>query len=98
MTTLFPDFMDVASLSRITQGDVGALKASVAALDARVTGRVGAGVAAQLRVLQERHRALEARIEDASRGPQLNSTTIRRLKIEKLRLKDEMDRLNSQAD
>jgi hypothetical protein len=40
MSMLFPDFMDRVSLTRIARGDVGALKASVDALDARIAGQV----------------------------------------------------------
>ncbi len=42
MTTLFPDFMDTASLAHIAKGDVDALQASVTALEAQIDALQGA--------------------------------------------------------
>jgi len=93
MTKLFPDFMDQASLTRIARGDVGALRASVAALDARIQGGATGGFSARLDALKERHAALEARIFDEDQRPRPDSDTLMRLKIEKLRLRQEMEDL-----
>lgn len=48
---------------------------------------------ARLRALEERHAALEARILDEDRRPQPDADQLSRLKREKLRLKEEMERL-----
>jgi hypothetical protein len=46
--------------------------------------------------LKERHAALEARIADEDQRPRPDSEAITRLKVEKLRLKEEMERLRTQ--
>jgi hypothetical protein len=51
---------------------------------------------ARLRTLEERHAALEARIADEDNRPRPDSDALTRLKREKLRLKEEMERLRSQ--
>jgi hypothetical protein len=43
--------------------------------------------------LKSRHEALEARIADEDHRPKPDDTALMRLKGEKLRLKDEMERL-----
>ncbi len=43
--------------------------------------------------LKERHAALEARITDEDARPRPDSEALTRLKLEKLRLKEEMERL-----
>lgn len=43
--------------------------------------------------LKERHAALEARILDEDQRPRPDSETLTRLKVEKLRLKEAMERL-----
>ena len=47
--------------------------------------------------LKERHAALEMRIADEDQRPRPDSETLMRLKIEKLRVKEEMERLRTQA-
>lgn len=51
---------------------------------------------ARLDALKERHAALEMRISDEDQRPRPDSDTLTRLKIEKLRVKEEMERLRSQ--
>jgi len=51
---------------------------------------------ARLRALEERHEALEARIADEDRRPRPDAEQLSRLKREKLRLKEEMERLRLQ--
>jgi hypothetical protein len=51
----------------------------------------------RLDALKERHASLETRIFDEDHRPQPDSETLTRLKIEKLRLKEEMERLRIQA-
>jgi len=46
--------------------------------------------------LKERHAALEARIADEDQRPRPDSDTLTRLKIEKLRVKEEIERLRAQ--
>ena len=48
-----------------------------------------------LDALKERHASLEDRIFDEDRRPQPNAEALTRLKVEKLRLKEEMERLRT---
>lgn len=51
---------------------------------------------ARLDTLKERHAALEMRILDEDQRPQPDSETLTRLKIEKLRVKEEIERIRLQ--
>jgi hypothetical protein len=53
---------------------------------------------AHLDALKERHAALELRISDEDQRPMPDSEELHRLKIEKLRVKEEMERLRAQVD
>ncbi len=46
-----------------------------------------------IEALKDRHAGLESRISDEDHRPRPNSETLSRLKLEKLRLKEEMERL-----
>ncbi|OJW24380.1 MAG: DUF465 domain-containing protein [Rhodospirillales bacterium 69-11] len=50
---------------------------------------------ARLDSLKDRHASLEARISDEDQRPRPDSTTLTRLKLEKLHVKEEMERLRS---
>jgi len=50
---------------------------------------------AHLDSLRERHASLEARITDEDHRPRPDSDTLTRLKIEKLHVKEEIERLQS---
>jgi hypothetical protein len=50
---------------------------------------------AQLESLRERHAALEMRIADEDSRPRPDSDALMRLKLEKLRVKEEMERLRT---
>lgn len=50
----------------------------------------------RLESLKERHAALEARIADEDQRPRPDSDTLTRLKVEKLRVKEEIERLRAQ--
>ena len=50
---------------------------------------------ARLDALKERHASLESRIFDEDHRPQPDAETITRLKIEKLQIKDEMERIRT---
>ncbi|MGA9868082.1 MAG: YdcH family protein [Acetobacteraceae bacterium] len=50
---------------------------------------------AHLDSLRERHAALEARISEEDHRPRPDSDTLTRLKIEKLHVKEEIERLQS---
>jgi hypothetical protein len=50
---------------------------------------------ARLRTLEERHALLETRIADEDSRPRPNADELLRLKREKLRLKEEMERLKT---
>lgn len=52
-------------------------------------------IAAHLAELSEKHRALEQLIEQEVSRPGSDDTEIRRMKREKLKLKDEIERLKS---
>jgi hypothetical protein len=47
-------------------------------------------------VLKGRHSSLETKIAEEDRRPRPDDTAIARMKVEKLRLKEEMDRLSHQ--
>jgi hypothetical protein len=49
----------------------------------------------RLEALKERHASLETRIFDEDQRPRPDSEALMRLKIEKLRLKEEMERLRT---
>jgi hypothetical protein len=51
---------------------------------------------ARLDALKERHAALEMRIADEDQRPRPDSEVLARLKIEKLHVKEEMERLRAQ--
>ena len=53
---------------------------------------------ARLDALKERHAALETRIADEDQRPKPDSDTLTRLKVEKLRVKEEMERLRTQSE
>jgi hypothetical protein len=50
-----------------------------------------------IEALKERHASLETRIADEDNRPRPDSEALARLKLEKLRLKEEMERLRAQA-
>ena len=52
---------------------------------------------AHLETLRERHAALETRISDEDQRPQPNNETLSRLKIEKLHIKEEIEKLRNQV-
>jgi len=53
---------------------------------------------AHLDTLKERHAALELRIADEDQRPRPDTETLTRLKIEKLHVTEEMERLRSQCE
>ena len=53
---------------------------------------------AHLDALKERHAALETRIADEDQRPRPDTETLTRLKIEKLHVKEEMERLRTQTE
>lgn len=52
----------------------------------------------RLDALKERHASLESRIFEEDQRPRPDSDTLMRLKIEKLHLKEEMERLRLQVN
>jgi hypothetical protein len=54
-------------------------------------------ISAHLAELAEKHRALEQKINQAASSPGSDDIEIRRLKQEKLKLKDEMERLRRET-
>jgi hypothetical protein len=50
-----------------------------------------------IEVLKERHASLDSRILEEDRRPRPDDGALSRLKLEKLRLKEEMERLRGQA-
>jgi hypothetical protein len=55
-------------------------------------------VQSRLESLKERHAALELRIADEDQRPMPDSETLKRLKIEKLHVKEEIERLRTQVE
>jgi len=53
-------------------------------------------LSSRLEALKERHASLESLIANEDQRPRPDETTLVRLKLEKLRLKDEMERLRGQ--
>jgi hypothetical protein len=62
---------------------------------ARIGEKSPMSLYARLDALQQRHASLEARLYDEDHRPQPDAETICRLKIEKLQIKDEMERIRS---
>ena len=54
-------------------------------------------VQSRIESLKSRHAMLESRIADEDQRPRPDSETLTRLKLEKLRLKDELERLRAGA-
>lgn len=52
----------------------------------------------RLDALKERHASLEMRIFDEDQRPRPDPDTLTRLKIEKLRVKEEMEKLRTQTN
>ncbi len=52
----------------------------------------------RLESLKERHSSLETRIADEDQRPRPDSDVLMRLKVEKLRVKEEIERLKSQPE
>ena len=52
----------------------------------------------RLESLKERHAALEMRITEEDQRPMPDSETLNRLKIEKLHVKEEIERLRTQVE
>jgi hypothetical protein len=52
----------------------------------------------RIEALKERHAALELRIADEDQRPRPDSDVLVRLKVEKLRLKEEMERLRASSN
>jgi hypothetical protein len=52
----------------------------------------------RLDALKERHASLETRILDEDHRPRPDTETLMRLKLEKLHLKEEMERLRTQVN
>ncbi|PPQ26839.1 YdcH family protein [Rhodopila globiformis] len=51
----------------------------------------------RLDALKERHASLETRIDEEDQRPSPDTQVLTRLKLEKLRLKEEMERLRASA-
>lgn len=51
---------------------------------------------ARLESLKQRHAGLESRITDEDRRPRPDDDNLARLKLEKLRVKEEMERIQTQ--
>jgi len=52
-------------------------------------------IQARIEALKDRHASLETRIADEDRRPRPDDEELARLKLEKLRLKEEMERLRT---
>ncbi len=54
-------------------------------------------VQSHIQALKDRHAGLESRIADEGHRPRPDSDALARLKLEKLRLKEEMERLRASS-
>ncbi len=54
-------------------------------------------VQSRVQALKQRHASLEARIAEEDQRPRPDGETLAKLKIEKLRVKEEMERLQTPA-
>jgi hypothetical protein len=72
--------------------------AALAGIASGGTGTAGGYMSLENRLdaLRERHASLELRIADEDQRPKPDSDTLTRLKIEKLRVKEEIERLRNQ--
>jgi hypothetical protein len=61
-------------------------------------GTLSMSLQAHLEALKDRHASLETRISDEDHRPRPDSEALTRLKVEKLRVKEEMERLRSLAN
>lgn len=52
----------------------------------------------RISALKERHASLETRIADEDHRPRPDTETLVRLKLEKLRIKEEMEKLRTQVN
>ena len=52
----------------------------------------------RLEALKDRHDSLESRISDEAHRPRPDTETLTRLKIEKLHVKEEMERLKTESN
>jgi hypothetical protein len=84
---------------RVTVRGHGCAAVGVAAAQGGI-GFIGNGgimsLQSHLETLKERHAFLETRIADEDQRPRPDTEALTRLKLEKLRLKDEMERLRVQ--
>ncbi len=90
----------------LAPGFAGALRL-VAVIEAVIVVRIAAkptalfgetspmSLYARLDALKERHASLESRLFDEDHRPQPDTETIARLKVEKLQIKDEMERIRA---
>ncbi len=53
---------------------------------------------ARLDALKQRHASLESRIQDEDQRPRPDSDALMRLKLEKLHLKEEMEKISTLVD
>jgi hypothetical protein len=64
----------------------------------KLGGTLSMSLNTHLEALKERHASLETRILDEDHRPRPDAEALMRLKLEKLRLKDEMERLKTQVN
>jgi hypothetical protein len=75
-----------------------AIAAAAGSQPVKLGGTQSMSLNTHLDALKERHASLETRIFDEDHRPQPDSETLMRLKIEKLHLKEEMERLRVLVD
>jgi hypothetical protein len=77
--------------------DAAAIAVAAGSQPVNLGGTQSMSLNTRLDALKERHASLETRILDEDHRPQPDSEALMRLKIEKLRLKEEMERLRVQV-
>jgi hypothetical protein len=71
----------------------GAIAIAAGSQPVKLGGTQSMSLNTRLDALKERHASLETRIFDEDHRPQPDGETLMRLKVEKLRLKEEMEKL-----
>lgn len=86
------------SMLNALQCDAAAIAVVAGSQPVKHGGTHSMSVNTRLDALKERHASLETRILDEDHRPQPDAEALMRLKLEKLRLKDEMEKLRTSAN
>jgi hypothetical protein len=85
----------VKLIATALQSRVGTAPAAIGRYSVLIGGMKSMSLNTRLEALKERHASLETRIFDEDHRPSPDTQALTRLKLEKLRLKEEMERLRT---